>query len=185
MGEREYECVTTEAALDEWIARLQAADYFAFDTETTSLNYMQADLVGFSFAVTPGQAAYVPVGHSYLGAPTQLPLSLVLNKLGPLLADPNRAKVGHHLKYDINVMARIGAPLVGVAYDTMLESYVLDSTAGRHNMDELAEKYLDIKTTHYEDVAGKGRQAGQLRQGGASRRHGLRRRGRGCDLAPA
>ncbi len=156
VGEREYECVTTEAALDEWIARLQAADYFAFDTETTSLNYMQADLVGFSFAVTPGQAAYVPVGHSYPGAPPQLPLSLVLDKLGPLLADPNKAKVGHHLKYDINVMARIGAPLVGVAYDTMLESYVLDSTAGRHNMDELAEKYLDIKTTHYEDVAGKG-----------------------------
>ena len=156
LSERSYECVTTEAALDEWIARLEAADCFAFDTETTSLNYMQANLVGFSFAVKPGEAAYVPVGHIYPGAPVQLPLDLVLSKLGPLLADPNKPKVGHHLKYDINVMARIGAPLAGVAYDTMLESYVLDSTAGRHNMDELAGKYLDVKTTRYEEVAGKG-----------------------------
>ncbi len=156
VGERTYECVTTEAALDAWIARLEAADCFAFDTETTSLNYMQADLVGFSFAVKPGEAAYVPVGHSYPGAPAQLPLDLVLGKLGPLLADSSKPKVGHHLKYDINVMARVGAPLAGVAYDTMLESYVLDSTAGRHNMDELAGKYLDVKTTHYKDVAGKG-----------------------------
>ena len=156
IGERTYECVTTEAALDAWIARLEAADCFAFDTETTSLNYMQADLVGFSFAVKPGEAAYVPVGHSYPGAPAQLPLDLVLGKLGPLLADSGKPKVGHHLKYDINVMARVGAPLAGVAYDTMLESYVLDSTAGRHNMDELAGKYLDVKTTHYKDVAGKG-----------------------------
>ena len=156
IGERTYECVTTEAALDAWIARLEAADCFAFDTETTSLNYMQADLVGFSFAVKPGEAAYVPVGHSYPGAPAQLPLDLVLGKLGPLLADSSKPKVGHHLKYDINVMARVGAPLAGVAYDTMLESYVLDSTAGRHNMDELAGKYLDVKTTHYKDVAGKG-----------------------------
>ena len=156
IGERTYECVTTEAALDAWIARLEAADCFAFDTETTSLNYMQADLVGFSFAVEPGEAAYVPVGHSYPGAPAQLPLDLVLGKLGPLLADSGKPKVGHHLKYDINVMARVGAPLAGVAYDTMLESYVLDSTAGRHNMDELAGKYLDVKTTHYADVAGKG-----------------------------
>ena len=154
--DRHYECVTTEAALDAWIARLLAAPLFAFDTETTSINYMQAELVGFSFAVQAGRAAYVPVGHRYPGAPDQLPLDLVLAKLKPLLADPNKPKVGQHLKYDMNVLARVGVPLEGIAFDTMLESYVLDSTAGRHNMDDLAQKHLGVRTTHYEDVAGKG-----------------------------
>ena len=154
--DRHYECVTTEAALDAWIAQLEAAPLFAFDTETTSINYMQAELVGFSFAVEPNRAAYVPVGHRYPGAPDQLPLDLVLSKLKPLLADPNKPKVGQHLKYDMNVLARVGVPLEGIAFDTMLESYVLDSTAGRHNMDDLARKHLGVRTTHYEDVAGKG-----------------------------
>ena len=154
--DRHYECVTTEAALDAWIAQLEAAPLFAFDTETTSINYMQAELVGFSFAVEPHRAAYVPVGHRYPGAPDQLPLDLVLSKLKPLLADPNKPKVGQHLKYDMNVLARVGVPLEGIAFDTMLESYVLDSTAGRHNMDDLARKHLGVRTTHYEDVAGKG-----------------------------
>ena len=154
--ERLYECVDSEAALDAWMAQLEAAPLFAFDTETTSINYMQAELVGFSFAVEPGRAAYVPVGHRYPGAPDQLPLDLVLRKLGPLLADPHKAKVGQHLKYDMNVLARVGAPLEGIAFDTMLESYVLDSTASRHNMDDLAQRHLGVRTTHYEDVAGKG-----------------------------
>ena len=154
--DRHYECVTTEAALDAWIAQLEVAPLFAFDTETTSINYMQAELVGFSFAVEPDRAAYVPVGHGYPGAPDQLPLELVLGKLKPLLADPNKRKIGQHLKYDMNVLARAGAPLAGIAFDTMLESYVLDSTAGRHNMDDLAQKHLGVRTTHYEDVAGKG-----------------------------
>ncbi len=154
--DRHYECVTTEEALDAWIAQLEAAPLFAFDTETTSINYMQAELVGFSFAVEAGRAAYVPVGHRYPGAPDQLPLELVLGKLKPLLADPNKPKVGQHLKYDMNVLARAGATLNGIAFDTMLESYVLDSTAGRHNMDDLAQKHLGLRTTHYEDVAGKG-----------------------------
>ena len=154
---RNYECVTTEAALDEWIARLEAADVFAFDTETTSINYMQAELVGISFSIAPGHAAYVPMGHRYAGAPDQLPRDLVLRKLAPLLEDPNRAKLGQHLKYDINVLARIGLQVRGAAFDTMLESYVLDSTATRnHSMDDLAGKYLNIRTIHYEDVAGKG-----------------------------
>ena len=154
--DRHYECVTTEADLDAWMAQLEAAPRFAFDTETTSINYMQAELVGFSFAVEPGRAAYVPVGHRYPGAPDQLPLDLVLGKLAPLLADPNKPKVGQHLKYDMNVLARAGVPLEGIAFDTMLESYVLESTAGRHNMDDLAQKHLGVRTTHYEDVAGKG-----------------------------
>ncbi len=155
--QRDYECVTTEAALDEWIARLKQAEVFAFDTETTSVNYMQAELVGISFSVTPGRAAYVPVAHRYAGAPEQLPLALVLKKLSPLLEDANKAKLGQHLKYDINVLSRFGVQVRGVAYDTMLESYILDSTATRnHSMDDLASKYLDIQTIHYEDVAGKG-----------------------------
>ncbi len=153
---RDYECVTTPDRLAAWVKRLQEADLFAFDTETTSIDYMQADLVGFSFSVKPGDAAYVPVGHRYTGAPEQLSLTAVLDELGPLLADPERAKVGQNLKYDMSVLARAGVDLAGIAYDTMLESYVLNSVGSRHNMDDLARKYLDIETTHYEDVAGKG-----------------------------
>ena len=154
--ERNYECVTTAERLAEWVKRLREAELFAFDTETTSIDYMRADLVGFSFAVRPGEAAYVPVGHTYAGAPAQLPLVTVLDALRPLLTDPAKGKIGQNLKYEKSVLARAGVKLAGIAYDTMLESYVLDSVASRHNMDDLARKYLDIKTVHYEDVAGKG-----------------------------
>ncbi len=137
---------------------LEAAALFAFDTETTSLNYMEAQIVGVSFAVEPGRAAYVPVAHDYLGAPQQLDRETVLAALKPLLEDENRAKVGQNLKYDMSVLANLTASrMKGIAFDTMLESYVLDSTATRHDMDSLALKYLGHKTIHFEDVAGKGK----------------------------
>lgn len=152
----EYQAVLTMEALDRWIDRLQKAELFAFDTETTSIDYMQAELVGLSFAIEPGEAAYVPVAHQYPGAPVQLGRDAVLARLKPLLEDPARPKVGHHLKYDAHVLAHYGIELDGIAFDTMLESYVLDSTASRHDMDSLALKYLGLETIHYEDVAGKG-----------------------------
>ncbi len=151
-----YDIVTEQAALDAWLKTLAAAELFAFDTETTSLNYMEARIVGVSFAVEPGVAAYVPLAHDYLGAPTQLPRDAVLAALKPLLEDENRAKVGQNLKYDASVLANHGITLRGIRFDTMLESYVLDSTATRHDMDSLALKYLGHKTIHFEDVAGKG-----------------------------
>ncbi len=152
----EYETVLDEAALDAWIERLGAADAIAFDTETTSLDYMQADLVGVSFAVEPGRAAYVPFGHDYAGAPAQLAPELVLGKLRPILESERPAKIGQNLKYDMSVLARAGIRLAGAAFDTMLESYVLDSTATRHDMDSLAIRYLKHRTIRYEDIAGKG-----------------------------
>ena len=152
----EYETVLDEAALDAWIERLGAAAEIAFDTETTSLDYMRAELVGVSFAVEPGHAAYVPFGHDYPGAPEQLAGELVLEKLRPILESERPGKIGQNLKYDMSVLARAGITLAGVAFDTMLESYVLDSTATRHDMDSLALKYLGHRTIHYEDVAGKG-----------------------------
>jgi len=132
-------------------------DELAFDTETTSLNYMQAELVGVSFSVEAGKAAYVPVSHQYPGAPQQLSREYVLEKLKPLLQDASLKKVGQNLKYDMSILARYGIELKGIAFDTMLESYVLDSTGSRHNMDALAEKYLNHKTIHFEDIAGKGK----------------------------
>ncbi|TQV70734.1 DNA polymerase I [Exilibacterium tricleocarpae] len=152
----EYDTVLTEAELDRWIDTLREAEVFAFDTETTSLDYMQAQIVGVSFAVEPGRAAYVPCGHDYLDAPEQLSREQVLEKLRPLLEDPQQAKVGQNLKYDRSVLANHDVDLRGIAFDTMLESYVLDSTATRHDMDSLALKYLDHQTIHYEDIAGKG-----------------------------
>ena len=152
----EYETVLDEAALDRWIERLRAAPEIAFDTETTSLDYMRAELVGVSFSVEPGQAAYVPFGHDYPGAPDQIPREVVLAKLRPILESERPAKIGQNLKYDMSVLARAGLALAGAAFDTMLESYVLDSTATRHDMDSLALKYLGHRTIHYEDVAGKG-----------------------------
>ena len=152
----EYETVLDEAALDAWIERLRAAAEIAFDTETTSLDYMRAELVGVSFSVEPGQAAYVPFGHDYPGAPDQIPREVVLAKLRPILESERPAKIGQNLKYDMSVLARAGIVLAGAAFDTMLESYVLDSTATRHDMDSLALKYLGHRTIHYEDVAGKG-----------------------------
>ena len=151
-----YETVLDEAALDTWIERLGAAEEIAFDTETTSLDYMQAELVGVSFAVEPGHAAYVPFGHDYPGAPDQLSRALVLERLRPILESGRPAKIGQNLKYDMSVLARSGIALNGIGFDTMLESYVLDSTATRHDMDSLALKYLGHRTIHYEDIAGKG-----------------------------
>ena len=154
--ERHYEIVCDDERFAHWLAQLRAAELFAFDTETTSLDYMQARLVGVSFAVEPGIAAYVPFGHDYLGAPPQLDREQVLDALRPLLEDPARAKVGQNLKYDQSVLARHGVDLRGIAYDTMLESYVLDSTGSRHDMDTLALKYLGERTIRFEDIAGKG-----------------------------
>ncbi|MGL5129266.1 MAG: DNA polymerase I [Aeromonas popoffii] len=154
--ETDYHCILDEAEFDGWLAQLQAAPLFAFDTETTSLDYMEARIVGVSFAVEPGKAAYVPFGHDYLGAPVQLSEAVVLGKLKPLLEDPTRLKVGQNLKYDRNVLLNHNIDLQGIAYDTMLESYVLNSTASRHDMDSLAKRYLGVETTSFEDIAGKG-----------------------------
>ena len=154
--EKRYEMVTTEADLARWLEALAAADLFAFDTETTSLDYMQAAIVGVSFAVTPGHAAYVPLAHDYAGAPAQLDRASTLARLKPLLEDPARGKIGHHLKYDAHVLANHGIAFAGMRYDTMLESYVWNSVATRHDMDSAAARYLGIETIHYEDVAGKG-----------------------------
>ncbi|MCK2086323.1 MULTISPECIES: DNA polymerase I [Aeromonas] len=154
--ETDYSCILEEAEFDGWLAQLQAAPLFAFDTETTSLDYMEARVVGVSFAIEPGKAAYVPFGHDYLGAPTQLTEQQVLGKLKPLLEDPTRLKVGQNLKYDRNVLQNHGIDLQGIAFDTMLESYVLNSTASRHDMDSLASKYLGVETISFEDIAGKG-----------------------------
>jgi len=151
-----YETIFTEQQLDKWLQLLANADLFAIDTETTSLDYMQAEIVGLSFSVQPGTAAYVPLAHNYPAAPEQLSRDHVLARLRPLLESPDKLKLGHNLKYDMSVLANHGITLAGIRHDTMLQSYVLDSTATRHDMDSLALKYLDIKTTHYEDVAGKG-----------------------------
>ncbi|MBC8028326.1 MAG: DNA polymerase I [Steroidobacteraceae bacterium] len=152
---RLYETITTDAHLDDWIAKLSAAKLFAFDTETTSLEYMQARIVGVSFAVSPGVAAYLPLCHDYAGAPQQLDCDASLAKLKPLLESEAHAKLGHHLKYDAHVLARHGIALAGMRFDSMLESYVWNSVL-RHDMDSAAERYLGIRTIHYEDVAGKG-----------------------------
>ena len=151
-----YELVLDEKKLGAWIKRLEKAELFAFDTETTSLDYMCADLVGVSFAIEPGEAAYVPCGHDYDDAPAQISRDTLLEALKPLLESPKHRKLGQNLKYDMSVLARAGVDLRGVSFDTMLESYVLDSTATRHDMDSLALKYLSHRTIHYEDVAGKG-----------------------------
>ena len=151
-----YDTVFTQEDFEAWIARLEQAEIFCFDTETTSLNYTNAEIVGVSFSVIPGEAAYVPVAHDYIDAPVQLDREYVLEQLRPLLEDASRAKVGQNLKYDANVLHNYGIELQGITHDTMLESYVLDSTATRHDMDSMALKFLGKQTIHYEDVAGKG-----------------------------
>ena len=153
---RMYDTITTGAEFDAWLKKLESASLFAFDTETTSLEYMQAEIVGVSFAVSPGVAAYLPLRHDYAGAPDQLDRDASLAKLKPLLESEQHAKVGHHLKYDAHVLANHGIRLRGMRFDSMLESYVWNSTTIRHDMDSAAEKYLGIRTIHYEDVAGKG-----------------------------
>jgi DNA polymerase-1 len=148
--------ILDSATLDDWLTRLSAADFFAFDTETTSLNYMVAEIVGVSFAVEAGTAAYVPLAHDYPGAPEQLSRDEVLAQLKPILEDESKGKLGQHLKYDANVLMNHGITLRGIREDTMLESYVLDATGSRHDLDTLALKYLGQRTIHFEDIAGKG-----------------------------
>ena len=153
---KKYSVVTDQAELDHWIERLNNAPLFAFDTETTSLRYMDAEVVGVSFAIEPGEAAYVPFGHDYMGAPEQLARDTVLGQLKPLLEDPKKAKLGQNLKYDKNVLANHDICLEGIAEDTMLESYVLNSVGSRHDMDSLAMQHLGEQTITFESIAGKG-----------------------------
>ena len=153
----DYRCITDKKELQRWIDKLKKAKLIALDTETTDLQVMRADVVGISFAIERGQAVYIPVRHDYQGAPRQLDRKEVLEMLRPILEDEHREKVGQNLKYDYTVFARCGVKLGGIAYDTMLESYVLDSVANRHDMDTLALKYLGHKMIGYEDVAGKGK----------------------------
>ncbi|MCK6250860.1 DNA polymerase I [Pseudomonas fragi] len=163
-AEQQYETILDQARFDVWLKKLNDAKLIAFDTETTGLDAQQAQLVGLSFAVKPGEAAYIPLTHSYMGVPEQLDRDTVLRALKPLLEDPSKAKVGQHAKYDMNILANCaiggdqscGIMVQGVAFDTMLESYVLDSTGSRHDMDSLALKYLGHTTTSFQDIAGKG-----------------------------
>ena len=152
-----YLTILTEVEFKRWQQKIEAADLVAFDTETTSLNYMQAELVGLSFAITPNEAIYIPVAHNYADAPQQLSREWVLAQLRPWLENPAQKKVGQHIKYDKNVLTHYGINLQGIAFDTMLESYTLNSTGSRHDMDSLALKYLGRNTTHFEDIAGKGK----------------------------
>jgi DNA polymerase-1 len=153
---RQYESITTQKQLDAWLAKLEKALLFAFDTETTSLDYMQAEIVGMSFCIEPGHAAYLPLAHDYPGAPDQLDRKKTLARLKPLLESDKHPKVGHHLKYDAHVLKNHGIELGGMRYDSMLESYVLNSSVTRHDMDSCAKLYLGVDTIKYEDVAGKG-----------------------------
>ena len=152
-----YQTILTPADLDAWLVRLRAAGEFAFDTETTSLDYMQAQIVGVSFAIQAGEAAYLPLAHDYLGVPEQLNRETVLAQLKPLLENESLRKIGQNLKYDRSVLLNHGIELRGIAHDTMLESYVLDSTASRHDFDTLCEKHLQHSTIKFADIAGKGK----------------------------
>ena len=154
--ETDYTTILDEATFNQWFEKIQQADMVAFDTETTSLDYMEAELVGMSFCMEPGVAAYLPVAHDYPDAPEQLSRDWVLQQLKPWLEDASRIKVGQHLKYDKNVLANYDITLDGIGFDTMLESYVLNSTGSRHDMDTLAQNYLNHRTVHYEEIAGKG-----------------------------
>jgi DNA polymerase-1 len=151
-----YQCVLTQEDFDQWLERLRKSGSFAIDTETTSIDYMQAELVGISLCVEPGEACYIPLAHRYDGAPAQLDKAAVLAALRPLLEDPAIGKIGQNIKYDAHIFIGEGIRLRGIADDTMLESYVFNSTASRHNMDDLAKHYLGRETIHYEDIAGKG-----------------------------
>lgn len=152
-----YETILTKEAFSVWLDKLNNADVAAFDTETNSLDYMVANLIGLSFAVEEGEAAYVPVAHDYLDAPEQLDRDWVLEQLKPYLEDDHKAKVGQNLKYDASVLARYDIEMKGIKFDTMLESYVYNSVAGKHNMDSLALRYLQHNTISFEEIAGKGK----------------------------
>lgn len=154
--ETDYETVLTWDAFDRWFEKINHAELTAFDTETTSINYMQAEIVGLSLAVVANEAAYIPLAHDYPGAPDQLPRDEILQRLRNWLQDDSKKKVGHHLKYDAHILARYDIALRGMQFDSMLESYVLNSVATRHDMDSVARHYLGRETIHYEDVAGKG-----------------------------
>jgi DNA polymerase-1 len=162
--ELKYTTILTQADFDLWLKKLNDAKLIAFDTETTGIDAQQAQLVGLSFAVQANEAAYIPLTHSYMGVPDQLDRDTVLRALKPILEDPNKLKVGQHAKFDMNILANCaiggdqncGITVQGIAFDTMLESYVLDSTATRHDMDSLALKYLNHTTTSFQDIAGKG-----------------------------
>jgi len=153
----EYQTIFEKQELLAWIDRLTASEGFAFDTETTSVNAQAAELVGVSFAIEAGEAAYVPVAHSYMGAPTQLERDWVLEQLKPLLEDPELPKIGQNLKYDMSVLANYGIALKGVAFDTMLQSYILDSVSSRHDMDTLSKNHLGHTPVPFSEVAGKGK----------------------------
>jgi DNA polymerase-1 len=152
----EYECVSSREQLDAWIDRLRTAELIAFDTETDALDPMRANIVGISFAVEVGRACYIPLAHIYPGAPAQLELAATLDALRAILEDAGKLKVGQHGKYDLHVLSRHGVDVRGYAHDTMLESFVLNATATRHDMDSLASRYLGYDTIKYADVAGKG-----------------------------
>lgn len=154
--EKSYETILTDAQLDRWLDSMAEAELIAFDTETTSIDYNKAEIVGLSFAVTPGSAAYLPLAHRYPGCPEQLDRTATLAKLKLFLENPERPKLGQHIKYDAHVLANHGIELKGIAHDTMLESYIWNSTATKHNMDDIAKTYLGIATIHYEEVTGKG-----------------------------
>jgi len=151
-----YVIIDSKELFTEWLSQLKQVELFAFDTETTSLDYMTAELVGLSFAIAPAKAAYVPFGHDYLGAPKQLTKAFVLNELKPILENPLIKKIGQNIKYDMEVLANANIQLQGIAFDTMMESYVLDSTSNSHDMDSLALKYLGWRTISFADIAGKG-----------------------------
>ncbi|MEI6894111.1 MAG: DNA polymerase I [Colwellia sp.] len=156
VAECQYDVILDKALFSQWLKKLQSCDAFAFDTETTSVDYMKAELVGVSFAIEVGKAAYVPLTHDYIDAPEQLDKDWVLAQLKPLLESTDIKKIGQNLKYDANVLSKYDIAIQGIAFDTMLESYCYNSVATRHNMDALALKYLDYKTVHFEDIAGKG-----------------------------
>jgi DNA polymerase-1 len=166
---RQYETILDWDAFERWHQALRAAELFAFDTETTSLDYMNTTIVGVSFCIEPGAAAYVPLAHDYAGAPPQLDRTRVLERLSPLLEDARHSKLGQHLKFDMHVLANHGIALAGQSFDTMLESYVLNSTATRHDMDSMAAHYLGLRTIHFEDVAGKGAKQISFNQVGVER----------------
>lgn len=151
-----YTTILSEEVLTEWLQRLENAEMFVIDTETTSLDALKAQLVGLSFSVKSGEAAYLPFKHHYMGAPVQLNMEYALEKLKPILENPAIKKIGQNLKYDINILKNIGINLQGIAFDTMLESYMQNSSSGRHDMDNLALKHLDYKTLSFEELAGKG-----------------------------
>ncbi|AVX40210.1 DNA polymerase I [Yersinia massiliensis] len=157
LSQDNYQTILDEKSLADWIERLKKAEVFAFDTETDGLDTLSSNLIGLSFAVAPGEAAYLPLAHDYLDAPEQLDRDWVLATLKPLLEDEKALKVGQNLKFDQSMLARYGIDLRGIAFDTMLESYVLNSVAGRHDMDSLAERYLNHKTITFEEIAGKGK----------------------------